>query len=336
MQLPTLLQSIEMEKMTGKLEIKCFSETAVILINNGIPVHCLTSAERGEPAMLDVLCWADPEGSFNFISTPPAHFSTIEKKLGALLLEAASLQDHATQLKSFDIGETSYLRKKVSAIEPKDLEKIIRPGFSLETQWALYNAIDGKSTLLEILRRTKLSKPQWMPCLSNLAKSGVIQAVTTSASETMDIASTNTNEGPLLMLDWSSVDSIEQSLRQPGNGLYKQEAFLLFLRREFERLAAIKQPFSIILFQVKKSFLGNAGDTRQLGQTYDSVVAKLIDETAKRKRRLDILSVFQVDQFALLLPDTDQEQCNLFSKSLISAINDAAKEEIIRGNASYA
>ena len=65
-QIPTLLQSVLMAKMTGCLEVKRDDEEAEVFFVNGLPTHArsATSASLGEEILYELLSWKD--GDFHF------------------------------------------------------------------------------------------------------------------------------------------------------------------------------------------------------------------------------------------------------------------------------
>jgi len=64
MQIPTLLQSINMSKMTGKLCIEDKGQQASIYFVDGIPNHAITEESNGDLAIVEMITWE--EGQFHF------------------------------------------------------------------------------------------------------------------------------------------------------------------------------------------------------------------------------------------------------------------------------
>ncbi len=83
LQMPTLLQSINMGKMTGRLDLQSGGETAVIYFKDGTPLHCQLRNSEGEAAIIEAIGW--DEGEFRFFMEQPHHRETIKSVLTSCL-----------------------------------------------------------------------------------------------------------------------------------------------------------------------------------------------------------------------------------------------------------
>jgi hypothetical protein len=73
MPITNLLQSIQMNKGTGRLEIESTFGRALVFFAKGEPVHCIFNDGEGDDSLLELLCIE--EGEFRFFKEPsqPCH-----------------------------------------------------------------------------------------------------------------------------------------------------------------------------------------------------------------------------------------------------------------------
>jgi hypothetical protein len=85
MQVPNLLQSIAISKMTGKLFVHSPNGDAQIFFEEGAPLHAITRETAGDLALIELLLWE--EGEFLFFPEERSTEKTVNKRLDALLME---------------------------------------------------------------------------------------------------------------------------------------------------------------------------------------------------------------------------------------------------------
>jgi len=322
MQLSTLLQSIAMDRLTGRLELSSSKEKATVFFNDGVPIHCATRWDKGEPAFLEIGVWTS--GEFKFFKGPRTNTITIKRRLNALLLEAATLRDQSDQLQNLGVKDTSYLARKLELESEEQLARAVETGTGCNPslQWALYGAIDGESTLVELLRRTKLSKAAWVPALFNLLDCGVLMF----SDEPYVVRKEQGGEkiAPLAV-DWNAVELIDRSLRRPETGLLTYPSFLLFLNNEFERNTCHSSVFSVVLIETLAFVsLNTAEGEKALQRTALPQKDALRFRQAIELLKLgsDLLAHFETFGYALLMPETDEMQVKIFCNRANVALND--------------
>jgi Domain of unknown function (DUF4388) len=322
MQLPTLLQSIGMDRLTGRLEISSSKDKATVFFNEGIPIHCLTRWEKGEPALLEIGGWT--EGEFKFYKGPRTSTITVKRRLNALLLESATLRDQSDQLQNLGVKDISYLARKMELQTQDQLASAVETGTGCnpKLQWELYCAVDGESTLVELLRRIKLSKSAWIPALFNLLDCGVLMF-----SDEPFVVKEEQNDEKIVSLavDWNAVELVDRGLRRPETGLLTYPSFLLFLNNEFARNACHSSVFSVVLIEALAYVsLHTVDGDKALQRTAlpqkDAVRFRQAIELLKLES--DLLAHFETFGYALLMPETDEMQVKIFCDRANLALND--------------
>ncbi len=64
LQVPNLLQSINLAKMTGKLDVRSKTESAEVYFQDGIPLHAAIKDTKGDAALIELITWT--LGEFRF------------------------------------------------------------------------------------------------------------------------------------------------------------------------------------------------------------------------------------------------------------------------------
>ncbi len=114
------------------------------------------------------------------------------------------------------------------------------------------------------------------------------------------------------------------------SGLSNRHAFEETLQTEIERAIRSNIPLSLIIFDLDSFKVYNdtwghpAGDKR-LKATADLIRGNL--------RKYDVAARYGGDEFAIILPDTDQEGSTLFAKRLLAAAQASAPESATTGEA---
>ncbi len=322
MQLPTLLQSIGMDRLTGRLEVNSAKDKATVFFNDGVPIHCVTRWDKGEPALLETGSWT--EGEFKFFKGPRTSTITVKRRLNALLLEAATLRDQADQLQNLGVKDTSYLARKMDLQSEEQLATAVETGTGCDPklQWLLYSEIDGESTLVELLRRVKLSKSFWVPALFNLLDCGVLMF-----SDEPFVLRQEQNDETIVPVevDWNAVELADRGLMRPETGLYTYPSFLLFLKNEFARYSCHGSTFSVVLFEALAyvslhTLEGDKALQRTALPLKDTLRFKQAIELLKFES--DTLAHFETFGFALLMPETDEMQVRIFCDRANVALSD--------------
>lgn len=295
LQVPTLLQSIAMEKMTGRLEFQRPGETGDIFFQDGNLQHASTLDCSGDDAVLELITWQD--GNFHFYEGETFLHQTTQKRLETLLMEGITLLDQAVFLSGVGCGKTSYLLRREPDITEEDfnLSLLDRTGGDLMDMRAFYDRMDDQSTLEQVLGRQPMAKTQWVPILYNLVTRNLVSVAQTLPGKRQILPDA-------LPIDQAVIENCTKLLSRSETGMLSYPAFLYFLTQEFQRFKRGGLPFSLVVFEM------NATDSRH-PDGIKALPIQSLREMGSRiravKRDLDQLGHFETLDFAMLLPHTD-------------------------------
>jgi len=302
MPMPTLVQSIQMNKGTGRLEIETPSGNAFLFFVQGEPVHCVFSDSIGDDAFLELV--NVNAGSFRFFKEPKTSEKTIFKGVQILLMEGAALTDHETFLKNIGVGLETYLIRNHSTMSETLFEQMVKGGCGapMQMQKRFYQEVDNQSTVLEILRRVPLPKPQWVPIVFNLVSCGLCSY----RDKVPDLAASSRDA----TIDWSQVKRVESVMRRPDTGVYTYPAFLLFLEKEFFRYERFKREFAVVTLDIK------VRRKEKIEPVPIQALQEVVDRVNRLIRRTDTLFHYETLGFAILMPETGLESARIFALRL--------------------
>ncbi|MBA3856546.1 MAG: hypothetical protein C0507_06495 [Cyanobacteria bacterium PR.3.49] len=312
LQMPTLLQSINMGKMTGRLDLQSGSDVATIYFKEGNPLHCDLRNSEGETAIVEAIGW--DEGEFRFFAESPHHRDTIKKRLDLLLMEGAALIDQSKFLKEIGINTDSYLVRNHSDITEALFEEMVSRGAAadMNLQKMLYQLIDNESTLEDLLRLRPMPKPRWVPVIFNLVTCSLVSFSDRPLREGVEEAAAEN-------IDWPAIQAFEDSIRIAETGFLSYPAFFYHLEREYERFERFQRPFSLIILEISiKEDLSETKDPKVLQDR--AVLGQVSTRVDKLKRKTDIAGHFGENQFALLLLETEGDAARNFASRLAEAI----------------
>lgn len=312
LQMPTLLQSINMGKMTGRLDLQSGGELSVVYFKEGLPIHCQLRNSEGENALIEAIGW--DEGEFKFYVESPHHRETIKKRLDLLLMEGAALIDQSKFLKEIGVNLDSYLVRNHADITEQLFEEMVSRGAAAEMnlQKMLYQLIDNESTLEDLLRLRPMPKPRWVPVIFNLVTCSLVSFSDRPLHE-------GGEEAAVEDIDWPAIQAFEDSIKIAETGFLTYPAFVYHLEREYERFERFQHPFTLIILEVSiKEELSETKDPKVLQDR--AVLGQLSTRIEKLKRKTDIAGHFGENQFALLLLETEGEAGRNFASRLAEAI----------------
>jgi hypothetical protein len=176
--LPSVFQSVNLCKMTGKLNLYHKTVQAEAYFTEGTLVHATAAhAVSATPLpltpdqiLLELLTWET--GTFRFQPGWPATTVTIKRRLESFLLEGATLTDYIKSLESQGFTEHSALNR-VRGSEGL-LEEALKKGIpvQLDLQRQIYNNISDNTSATELIE--DLPKSIWAPIIFNLLNSKMI------------------------------------------------------------------------------------------------------------------------------------------------------------------
>lgn len=328
LQVPNLLQSISMGKLTGRLQIKGRADTAMVFFIDGSPVHATMKGCEGDEALIELIGW--DEGQFCFFPEPKTETKTVKKRLEFLIMEGCTFLDQYKSLAGKGLNFDAIVLRSHEKLTEKEFEELVKKGtgIDLEGQKRFYVSIDNHSSLFELLRSQQLSKLEWVPILFNLVNCGLIEFRSLKQHQTLTLKPERTSN-----VDWSQMRLAEKALLRPDTGLYTFPAFLYFLDKEFCRYDRFDRVFSIVLLKVGlvPSDGAQEVDQRSSGQHNPLPLraVRAMGQTISRiKRQIDILAHYEMLDYALLLPETNRTSAENFVNRLADVLKYTAFEDI--------
>jgi GGDEF domain-containing protein len=314
MQLPNLLQSINLGQMTGKLSIKGTAGSAILFFEEGELKHVVGPDSRGDNAILELLTWTD--GKFVFVPAERTHERTVQGRLDALLMQGIALLDQNQYLKKQGLTMESYLVRTDPNLTEAAFEQAVRQGApnDLVLQKRFYQQVDNKTTLFNILRVNPLAKADWIPILFNL----ISCHLATISDAPPFAAQMGSLQG--INIDQDLINAgIKPNLRQE-TGIFAYPFFLYSLELEFHRFQACAAPFLLLVMEVFYR------QDRHVIPAPIELLRDLFSRLNSIKRKIDTFGHFETLDYALLLPYTDSSAGTMIAQRIIETIMVAAKE----------
>ncbi len=295
-QMPTLLQSVLMAKMTGCLELKKDEDIeAEIYFVNGVPTHAQGLGQVGEETLYELLGWK--YGDFHFEPEKKTDAATITRNLDSLLLQGMTLIDNEAYLVNAGIKPESVMRKRHENLSDSDFDQLVANGapLAMAGQKRYYAAIDGVLSVEEIAKKLHLSRSRWVPIMCNMVRCDLVDLVEGPSKHLI------TNLEPKV-IDKRAIHNVMMSLRRPDTGMFTYPAFLYFLEQEYFRAYRSASPLSVVVFQMRMKS-ANADDPVR-----EPLSLEALNEAVRRmsrvKRHVDLLAHYESFDYAFLLPNT--------------------------------
>src|SRR5262249_55219654 len=95
---------------------------------------------------------------------------TVKKRLDTILMEGVAMLDQVRYLSGQGLKMESFLLRKHTNISEQEFEQAVSKGAPIDMtgQKMFYQAVDGKSTLFDVLRKRPLPKNEWVPVMFNM------------------------------------------------------------------------------------------------------------------------------------------------------------------------
>ena len=303
--IPNLIQSIEMNSLTGRLELKQANHTALIFFNDGAPVHSTVGDLEGEDAILDLMGWK--RGKFRFFTDDSRHKRTINMPLHHLLMAGAALQDQVVALQDKGIGLDTYLIRKHRSLTDEEFNKMVSEGTGCkeDLQKQFYELVDGRTPIVEILRQLPMKKTDWIPIVFNLVMCGLC-----SFKDSAEVGST------IGTIDWNEIHQVSKSLSRPDTNIFTYQSFLYFLTVEFYRYRRFSHPFSTSIIS-----LGLDSGNPQPYAVPPQGLAQIGQHIKKIIRETDLVFHYGELGLACIHPCTDNNTVKLLATNLSEILN---------------
>ncbi|MBK9143609.1 MAG: DUF4388 domain-containing protein [Candidatus Melainabacteria bacterium] len=312
-QISALLQSIQLAKMTGRLQVDGRDGAAEVFFVDGKPVHCTTPDGTGNESIYELITWQ--EGKFFFQPQVVTQKRTVSETLDSLVIQGVQLLDKLNLMRNSGFREDAVLAKTNEAISGVDLETMLSVGEPqlLEVQRQLYHAIDGNTAFEDLAAALNLPRSQWVPALSHLFRCRLIGLLS-------DVRRGATGKPALVpkTVDSAAVQAVMMSLRRPDTGMFNYPAFLYFLEQEYFRAHRAGTPLSVIIFEMRVK-TGVKEVIREPLPT--SALNESVLRITTTKRHNDLLAHYEGFDYALLCPDTRGEGARIFANRIVQALN---------------
>ncbi len=309
--LPAVLQSLSLSKMTGRLGIASTFGGADLFIVEGNPVHATTGDTKGDHAVLEMLLW--PSGKFKFFEQEKCTEYTLTKRLENLLMEGLSLLDQHNYLKAAGLNMDTFLLQAYRNLSEMQFEQMASRGapVSMALQKDFYMEVDGTTSLYELLLRMPLAKADWVPVVYNLVSVGLVRLTNeVQKAKAADLVDKDLDEQAIL--------AAIRPLHRSETDVFSYPVFQYFVKNELARHDTDAKPFTLVVFDllVEKA---NGQQSMPVG------AAKIaLDRIKGLKRPIDILGHFETFDFALLLPQTAARSGAIVAQRILERVNATA------------
>jgi hypothetical protein len=320
-QLPALLQSITLGGMSGNLEIVAATDTAELYFQDGKLTHCSIKGMEGDSAVIELAAWES--GDYAFYPDLTTEKQTVRNRLENLLMEGMTLVDHLKGLQGLGMTLESYVIRNIPGITEPQFEQMVAQGIpaDLNFQKSLYQTVDDKTQMVEILRRFPFPKRFWVPTVFSLAHCKLISFADAPAGKAEAGHAPSAVAGAAqvepMHVDWQQVRTTEKFLMRSDTGIFSYPALLLFLEREFVRNELFQRPFSLIVIDVG---MVKPDGNKPLSSEAMKALAQRIE---KFKRKTDTLTHFEMFGLAIILPETLTASARGFVTTLTDALYSA-------------
>lgn len=298
-QLHAAIRSFAVNLFTGRVDITKNLESAYLFFEYGVPVHASAGSATGDIALVEMMSWHMGVVSYQMDERSIAR--SVTKSIEWLISEGGTLLEQKKFLGRVGLAYESSLVKTgktgggqvVSANEDLLLKKKI------------LNHLSRPCTLTDMLRDLQVEVWEWVPAMFHLFNQGQIAFQPPEPERSTALKFLNGTK--------SGAQDAGSPLLSPEPRMYKYEALMIFLAREFQRFKEHGRIFSLVLFDIKGG--GNSNRLRPLSPDTVAALARKIDLL---KRPVDVFADFDIGTgtYALLLPDTDVRKSTILARCI--------------------
>ncbi len=289
--LTTVLQSIQLSRMTGRLAIRGESCGADVYFDEGVATHASDGVDMGDEVIIELIQLT--AGKFKFLPDERTVKRTVTRNIDRLLLEAITLLDQSDYLNEQGLKGESYLIVKNPGITLEEFIRIVTTGAPVdqELQKILFKDIGEFRTLVDLLKMRALKKSQWVPVLFNLVSLNLVGIGDRPPQQRTVL---DVKEEEVQALD--SYEAVLKPLMRP-TGLLIYPALQYFIALECNRNVLSPTASSLVVLSLTR---------RSNGQSPDVATVHEIFEIVNRiKRPVDIPGHFQMFDYAILMPEAN-------------------------------
>ncbi|PWT96242.1 MAG: hypothetical protein C5B53_10025 [Candidatus Melainabacteria bacterium] len=301
---------------TGRVEITHKDLRAEVCFIHGQPVHASYADLIGDAAIIELIGLR--EGLYEFRSGPPSEKRSVTKNLEALLFARNSLINYGNYLKDHKLKEDTPLMKLTPDLSESEFERLVASAapVDMRMQKQIYLAVNGQSTLSDILKRYPLPRSEWIPIFFNLLACQLIAVIEIPKIPYLPLSAA------AIELNKYLLKTIKGKIVTSQTGLYTYPAFLLFLEQEQNRYSESRRPFSLILLKMNYRDL----DPNDLVMQEAAVraLAEPLKKITELKRRCDLFCQYRTAEYALLLPESDLKLAHQLIESIANSVKGSA------------
>jgi len=303
----SILQSISLCKMTGRLNVYDATQQVEIFFTQGELVHASSShlmdiskGVRGEKVLLEVFTW--DEGAFQFQHGWQTAERSVEKRLQNLVLEGATLRDYKNSIEKNGIFPSTIIYRKENSLSESQFEAKLANGLPMhiDYQKKVFLALREPRPLSEIIDSVSMDRTVWIPVIYSLVSSTLIGArgVTNDEEQCSDAFS---NIGEL-------IKNADRGLLQPDSGMLSYGLFLSFADKELAR----RVPCCLAMFEfnVQAAAITNEA-LKAVATTFDTI-----------KRPYECMTFWQPNRVLILLPMSKVEETTIRLNSFLDKLSE--------------
>lgn len=312
-----VLRAIANQVLSGRLSIDSKQKQADIFFLEGAPIHATGSMGEGMEGMLRVV--GLEEGHYRFDARMTTDQKTVELPLETVIFQGTQLGDDTKFLTELHLISDSILVRKNQYLSEKGFEALLSNGepLDLSLQKSVYLAVDGKTSLKEIVRRLGLTRTQWVPVTANMIRCKVIAPMQVKARAKVNVKPKVLEPELLATVTSKLFDDTSKMLTHP--------ALVFMLEHETNR-ADIEHPLSLLLFEVS--------ETQSLGGSAEAIPEWALNRitflVSGFKRRTDVFGHYEkANEFALVMPDVKPAAVQAYAKEWVERLlNDSVIRDV--------
>jgi diguanylate cyclase (GGDEF)-like protein len=175
----------------------------------------------------------------------------------------------------------------------------------------LYVKLDGKMTIAELNELQILPRPVLVQAIHHLYYNNLVDIINPAQPQKPLVVNPKT-------VDISAIQSVMMSLRRIDTGLFIYPAFLYFLEEEFYRIYRAKGSMSVLIFEMRE--LAKADDLVRRVSLSSDAISDATMRISKCKRHTDIVAHYELNDFAILLPNTASGGTRVFANKIIKSL----------------
>lgn len=309
--IPTVLQSIQMGLMTGRLAVRSEGRGVDVYFDEGEPIHASDGVDNGQEVILDMISLR--VGKFRFLPDERTMERTINRRLDGLIMEAVTLLDQTDFLEQQQgLNGEAYLIARNPNMTEAEFDAAVGQGTPVDPimQKKFYHEIGDYKTLLDVLRSQPVKRSEWVPILFNLVTLNLV-----SISDKPPQARRTT-----VLLDAQvDIKTLEQVLapcKRPETGILTYPAFQYFVAQECFRHDLCGMPLSVVVFSVKRGTDGASADIL--------IIREIMQIIQNIKRPIDMIGHFQMFDYGCVLPNTGTRSAAVFAQKVQESVAQVA------------